>query len=159
MESMPEACTPVLVKGDVAGGEISFVSEAPVQVAATDGAAPRKDLDDCIMTGSFAAIENLPEGSMFISRDMFWSVGTEVGVGMKAFRVYISVPAGNGAKQMRIIEGGTTDIEAALAGEVSEVDVYSVQGTVVRRGVERPHALDNLPAGIYIVGGEKVIKR
>ena len=159
MESMPEACTPVLVKGDVAGGEISFVSEAPVQVAATDGAAPRKDLGYCIMTGSFAAIENLPEGSMFISRDMFWSVGTEVGVGMKAFRVYISVPAGNGAKQMRIIEGGTTDIEAALAGEVSEVDVYSVQGTVVRRGVERPHALDNLPAGIYIVGGEKVIKR
>ena len=160
MESMPEACTPVLVKGDVAGGEISFVSEAPVQVAATDGAALTKVVGGgCSMTGSFAAIENLPEGSMFISRDMFWSVGTEVGVGMKAFRVYISVPAGNGAKQMRIIEGGTTDIEAALAGEVSEVDVYSVQGTVVRRGVERPHALDNLPAGIYIVGGEKVIKR
>lgn len=45
-----------------------------------------------------------------------------------------------------------------IAGEKSEnVDVYTVSGMIIRRGVDKAEATKELPAGIYIVGGKKVI--
>lgn len=41
--------------------------------------------------------------------------------------------------------------------EEGPVDVYNLQGQMLRRGVERSNATAGLPAGIYIVGGKKVI--
>ena len=41
----------------------------------------------------------------------------------------------------------------------SPVVVYTLSGIILRNGVMRADALDNLPAGIYIVGGKKVVKR
>ncbi len=38
------------------------------------------------------------------------------------------------------------------------VDVYSMQGVMLRRDVNRAEALTGLPAGIYIVGGVKTVK-
>lgn len=38
------------------------------------------------------------------------------------------------------------------------VDVYSVFGVLLKRSVKRGEALDELPRGLYIVGGKKVIK-
>ena len=38
------------------------------------------------------------------------------------------------------------------------VDVYNLQGVRVRSGVEKSSALQDLPAGIYIVGDKKVVK-
>lgn len=39
----------------------------------------------------------------------------------------------------------------------STVDVYSLNGTLVRKGVKSVDATKNLPAGIYVVGGVKVL--
>ena len=39
------------------------------------------------------------------------------------------------------------------------VDVYDTKGTLIRRQVSINSATDNLPAGIYVVGGEKVLVR
>lgn len=39
------------------------------------------------------------------------------------------------------------------------VDVYSIQGVKVRAGVDKADALNTLPAGIYIVDGQKIIKK
>ena len=39
----------------------------------------------------------------------------------------------------------------------SVVDVYSIDGTLVRKGVKSVDATKNLPAGIYVVGGTKVL--
>ena len=39
----------------------------------------------------------------------------------------------------------------------STVDVYSLNGTLVRKGVKSTDATKNLPAGIYVVGGVKVL--
>ena len=41
----------------------------------------------------------------------------------------------------------------------SSVDVINMQGQVVRRGVSSAAALENLPAGLYIVDGKKICKR
>ena len=45
------------------------------------------------------------------------------------------------------------------ATDVQIVDVYSTDGIIIRRKVANSKALDNLPKGIYIVNGKKVIKK
>lgn len=40
-----------------------------------------------------------------------------------------------------------------------KVDVYSLAGTLLRSGVKAGEALETLPAGMYIVGGKKVVKK
>ena len=40
-----------------------------------------------------------------------------------------------------------------------KVDVYTLQGSLIRRGVEKAHALNGLQKGIYIVGGRKTVKK
>lgn len=40
----------------------------------------------------------------------------------------------------------------------STVDVYSTSGVLLRKSVERSSATNGLPMGVYIVGGEKVVK-
>ena len=39
----------------------------------------------------------------------------------------------------------------------SVVDVYSIDGTLVRKNVKSVNAAKNLPAGLYIIGGQKVL--
>lgn len=43
------------------------------------------------------------------------------------------------------------------ADGASAVDVYSIDGTCVRRAVDRDNAAVGLPRGLYIIGGKKVI--
>lgn len=49
-----------------------------------------------------------------------------------------------------VVEGISTD-------EAQVVDVYSIQGVRVKAGVAAAEATEGLPAGLYIVGGKKVI--
>lgn len=54
----------------------------------------------------------------------------------------------------KTIQNAVEAIEAADA----LVDVYSVDGVMLKNGVERENALDGLAKGLYIVGGKKVVK-
>ena len=49
------------------------------------------------------------------------------------------------------IDGVTADAANA------PVDVYSIDGRLLRTGVQRSQAANGLPAGLYIIGGQKVI--
>lgn len=64
------------------------------------------------------------------------------------------------------------DLEIAISGKAetltginqadvviipSVVDVYSIDGTLVRKNVKSVNAAKNLPAGLYIIGGQKVL--
>jgi hypothetical protein len=42
-----------------------------------------------------------------------------------------------------------------VKNQSQRVDVYSVQGTCLRRNVDTKEALQGLPRGIYIIGGKK----
>ncbi len=57
--------------------------------------------------------------------------------------------------------GDTTGVESVSVAqpEQGSVDVYTLTGSLLRRGVERHSALDGLSNGIYVVGGQKMIKR
>lgn len=51
-----------------------------------------------------------------------------------------------------------TGIDAAKVEVLpSVVDVYSLNGQVIRKGVKAVQAAKNLPAGVYVIGGKKVL--
>lgn len=154
-----EANTPALFKGESDGSEVSFRA-SDAEVAATDKADLTKAIgeSDYNLNGSMSTI-TLKEGDLFISKDMFWSVGTKNTVGMQAFRAYIDAPSSSPAKSMRIMIGSTSDIRQAVSGGSRLVDVYSLQGIMLRKGVESGKALNGLPSGVYVVDGKKVMSK
>lgn len=68
-----------------------------------------------------------------------------------------SQPSGILISALAVTTPGGVDAVAADSADVL-VEVYSMQGIELRRGISRASALDGLPAGFYIVGGEKVRK-
>ena len=55
------------------------------------------------------------------------------------------------------VDGIITSIDNAYhAG--SEIDVYNVNGIMIKKGVQYENALKDLPKGIYIINGKKVMK-
>lgn len=54
---------------------------------------------------------------------------------------------------------GFSGIEDIVSGSDADrpVDVYTIQGTIVKRQVNRADALEGLSRGLYIVGGKKVL--
>ena len=157
-----EAHTPALFQGETAGTTLTF-SASDAEVAATADAVLTKTIGGSgyILTGSLSTIDELAEGDLFIARDKFWSVGTQNTVGMQAFRAYIDAPEAGPAQvnALRILIGDATSIRQALSDGTLPVDVYNLQGVQLRKNVARDAALEGLPAGIYIVGGKKVVKK
>lgn len=74
----------------------------------------------------------------------FWSYGGE------KFRLKAVFPAND--------RNADASLDTVVA-DTEAVDVYSLQGLLIRRGVAREEATAGLPSGIYIVGGKKVIVR
>ena len=157
-----EANTPALFQGETAGTTLTF-SASDAEVAATADAVLTKTISESgyTLTGSLSTISALSEGDLFIARDKFWSVGTTNKVRMQAFRAYIDEPESAPARvnALRILVGDATSIRQALSDGTLPVDVYSLQGVQLRQNVARDAALEGLPAGIYIVGGKKVVKK
>lgn len=53
----------------------------------------------------------------------------------------------------------TTGISNIAVSSQAKVDVYTLNGSLVRQGVAYEKALDGLQSGIYVVNGKKVIKK
>lgn len=51
-----------------------------------------------------------------------------------------------------------TGVHRVISDE-AKVDVYTTNGILLRSGIERSKALDGLASGIYIVSGEKIVKK
>ena len=87
----------------------------------------------------------------------FHKVTTETpGATVPAYRAYITCPKTLGAKEFSVIlEGETTGIDG-VTNDTTDGPVYDLQG---RRVADRldDAARHQLPAGVYIVGGRKVI--
>ena len=144
-----------------------FKSQNPeVQIEATDaliGITPT-DLStpvansDYVVKGSYKTVETLPVGSLILSQDKFWMVDSE-NTGIRSFRTYISpVTTGNLIKTLNIVTEGTTQIEDAFnAPTVEKADIYKLDGVCIKKQVNVAENLKELPAGIYIINGRKVI--
>lgn len=65
----------------------------------------------------------------------------------------------NAAKTLTYtVDPTATGIDNAQAGNVTEVDVYSVDGALFAKGV-KSNELKTLPAGVYVVNGRKIAIR
>ena len=78
---------------------------------------------------------------------------------VNAYRVYLKADEALANAQMLSLDfnGGVTGIGiATVAGGDTLVDVYSLSGVLVRKGVAKGEALNGLQKGIYVVDGVKV---
>ncbi len=57
------------------------------------------------------------------------------------------------------VDPTATGIDNAQAGNVTEVDVYSVDGALFAKGVKSNEVRKTLPAGVYVVNGRKIAIR
>lgn len=77
------------------------------------------------------------------------------------FRAFISIPsAGTEVKRIGVEHGDGDLTGIANVGKDANmdfVDVYTVDGRLLRRSVRRDGALSGFTAGVYIVGGNKVV--
>lgn len=115
-------------------------------------------VDGVTMTGNYAAT-TVPLDAYFISDNAFYLADYE-GVSLKGFRAYITLDGLAQANRLLIdVGGGTTGVDGLQAVEADPlVDVYTMEGRRVKRGVRKSVALDGLPRGVYVVGGEKVAR-
>ena len=62
--------------------------------------------------------------------------------------------------QFTVKNGTVTGMdETAVEDFDATVNVYNMQGILIKQGVHSDDALTDLPAGIYVVGGKKMLKR
>lgn len=62
--------------------------------------------------------------------------------------------------QFTINNGTVTGLDGIATDDINApVNVYNMQGMMLKQGVAREDALTDLPAGLYIVGNKKMLKR
>lgn len=80
--------------------------------------------------------------------------GVEVGPN----RCYIK-PQGGELKSIQFPDDETNGVANANATDSSLVDVYTTAGVKVKHQVEMGKALNDLPAGLYIINNKKIVKK
>lgn len=149
--TLPEAYEPVLFKSDNPGGELNIQVNG-TWVESSEGKNLTKPVGngDFQLVGTMQTIKSVAPGNFFIAKDRFWKVGqTEVSI--HPFRAYLQT----GDKETAVRCIGFYNDETTRVHEVETesdcVDVYSVDGILIRKKVSADKALEGLPKGYYIV--------
>lgn len=77
---------------------------------------------------------------------------------LRPFRAFIINTDTDQAEFYKVAFDGCTTGIFDVTADSSKVDVYTIDGKLVRQQVEAITSLQGLPAGAYIVGGKKVVK-
>ena len=113
------------------------------------------------MTGNYDS-GKVPQGTYFISNNIFYYADQADAVNLKGYRAYINYASSvNQVNRMLIeIDGEETEIYEieGLNIMTKVVDVYTLSGVKIRSGVSASKALVGLEKGLYIVNGKKVVK-
>jgi hypothetical protein len=73
-------------------------------------------------------------------------------------RCYIK-PQDGGLKSIQFPDDETNGVRTANAADSTLVDVYTTAGVKVKHQVEMGMALNDLPAGLYIINNKKIVKK
>ncbi len=128
-------------------------SEEAVDVPQTDNG----------LVGAFEQIE-VERGKYLISQNRILKCG--VGCSIPANRAYIdmdnvSIYTENPSEAKRMLfigKDGTVGLqEVSNTRSNAIVDVYTISGMLIRKGIRESEALQGLQRGLYIVGGKKVV--
>ena len=109
------------------------------------------------LVGTYVAGTEVPEYCLFLNGNNFWySTGA---TNMKAYRAYfdfsdvLTEVEYAEAKIRIIVNGNATAIESIGVNGEEPQGVYTLQGVSLGENVD----VDNLPKGVYVVNGKKVI--
>lgn len=147
VESMA-ANTPYIVEG--AAGTHSFTGL---------GAAYKNEYAAGWLTGTFA--EKTAAAGTYVLQNQaengvgFYAVaeGAEPTIG--AYRAWMNVPAEESEVKVFVLGDVATGIDGVAAAADVQVNVYTLNGVLVRRNVKMSEALKGLNKGVYIVNGVK----
>lgn len=166
-------CSFVSESGMLMGEEVDcFKANTPYLIKGTPGiasnytlegyAAKHEDvIDNGVMTGTYAGC-NAPVGS-YVLQDQdagvaFYQVGEGVDIKVKANRCYLN-PQSDGIKSVKLPDDNVNGVTNVNATDSMLVDVYSTAGVKVKHQVEMGKALNDLPAGLYIINNKKIVKK
>lgn len=166
-------CSFVSESGMLMGEEVGcFKANTPYLVKGTPGIASNYTLegyaakheeviDNGVMTGTYAECF-APVGSYVLQNQdagvAFYQVGEGVNIKVKANRCYLN-PQSNGIKSVKLPDDNVNGVTNVNATDSMLVDVYSPAGVKVKHQVEKGKALNDLPAGLYIINNKKIIKK
>ena len=150
-----KANTPYLLKG----------TKGEEMLCLFDGYAPyhKDSYTNGVMTGVYS--EQEPPADSYILQnhpDMaglaFYHVTAGKGVTVSANRCYIN-PQSGGFKSILFPDDETNGVINVNALDSTLVDVYTTAGVKVKHQVEMGKALNDLPAGLYIINNKKIVKK
>ena len=131
-----------------------------VQVYATSEEAPALTVGNVSHVGTYTTQSVASEGS----ENWYGYSGGEFVRATKGtippFHTAIKVTGAQATQAFRVSIDGqiTSGIASDLTAADGKADVYTLSGTLVRRGADAARALEGLPAGVYIVNGKKIVK-
>ena len=122
------------------------------------GVAKKNTYEKGLLTGTYTAV-NATAGSYVLQnlegKVAFYKVATGSEPTIGANRAYLTMPAASEINALYFPTLGDETAAAEVKVADAVVDVLTINGVVVRKGVKASEALRGLKRGLYIVGGEK----
>lgn len=117
------------------------------------------------LQGVLTEAVTIPAGKAYINNSGAVAVAPEAGAAIAANGAYFygdaSTTAEKGDESLelgKMVGNALTGIDATKVIVLpAKVDVYSIDGKLLRQGVKSSNAAKNLPAGVYVIGGQKVL--
>lgn len=117
------------------------------------------------LQGVLTEAVKIPAGKAYINNNGVVAVAPEAGADIAANSAYFNGDASTTSEEGdetlelgKMVGNALTGIDATKVIVLpAKVDVYSIDGKLLRQGVKSSNAAKNLPAGVYVIGGQKVL--
>lgn len=166
-----EAGTPFIYSVDMvnstASGETTTLGFTQVVAAndLTEGNYTYETKNVNGLQGVLTEAVKIPAGKAYINNSGAVAVAPEAGADIAANGAYFygdaSTTSEKGDESLelgKMVGNALTGIDATKVIVLpAKVDVYSIDGKLLRQGVKSSNAAKNLPAGVYVIGGQKVL--
>lgn len=166
-----EAGTPFIYSVDMvnstAAGETTTLGFTQVVAAndLTEGNYTYETKNVNGLQGVLTEAVKIPAGKAYINNSGAVAVAPEAGADIAANGAYFNGDASTTAEKGdeslelgKMVGNALTGIDATKVIVLpAKVDVYSIDGKLLRQGVKSSNAAKNLPAGVYVIGGQKVL--
>lgn len=170
-DDVVEAGTPFIYSVDMvnstAAGETTTLGFTQVVAAndLTEGNYTYETKNVNGLQGVLTEAVKIPAGKAYINNSGAVAVAPEAGADIAANGAYFNGDASTTAEKGdeslelgKMVGNALTGIDATKVIVLpAKVDVYSIDGKLLRQGVKSSNAAKNLPAGVYVIGGQKVL--
>ena len=156
-----EAFTPYLIVMNESTERLDFQQEAIVKHY-DESNAPSVEAGGMTMTGTLTSLDNAAAAAAnayILQNDGLWHKVTtdNTAATIPAYRAYLTMPASAPAKAIRMVLGDTTTGINGVVNDYSHSGaVYNLQGQKVADSLT-DDVRRQLPTGVYIVNGKKVV--